>query len=77
MVKFVMFADRERVRKSSKKLKGSPFGIFEQFPKEIVEARRKLIPELKKARVENKEAYINVDNVDKLFINGREFKPDN
>ena len=74
MIKFVMFPDRERVRKSSKKLKGSHFGISEQFPKEMVEARRKLIPELKKARAGNKEAYINVD---KLFINGREFKPDN
>ena len=49
-----MFPERERVRKSSKKLKGSHFGISEQFPKESVEARRKLIPELKKARAGNK-----------------------
>ena len=36
VAKFAFYPDRERVRKSSKNLKGTQYGISEQFPKEII-----------------------------------------
>ncbi|XP_060551565.1 uncharacterized protein LOC132713112 [Ruditapes philippinarum] len=66
VAKFAYFPDRERVRASAKTLSGTQFGVAEQFPREIMETRRKLVPIMKKARDEGKEAYIKVD---KLYIN--------
>jgi hypothetical protein len=66
VAKFAFYPDKERVRKSAKNLKGKPYGIAEQFPKEVMETRRKLFPIMKKAREDGKEAYLSVD---KLFIN--------
>ena len=43
------FADRERVRKSAGKLKNTSYGISQQFPKEIMDKRRKLVPIMKDA----------------------------
>ena len=68
VVKFAFFPDRERVRKKSFRLKGTPFGISEQFPKEVLETRGKLVPIMKKVREDQKELYMTVDT---LFINGR------
>lgn len=50
---------------SAGKLRGKPYGISQQFPKEIMETRRKLIPIMKAARDSGKEAYMVVD---KLYI---------
>ncbi len=72
VAKFAYYPDREQVRKASKELKGTPYGISEQYPREVMETRQKLIPIMKKVREENKEAYLRVD---KLFIDGREYKP--
>lgn len=74
VAKFAYYPDRERVRKAGKELKGSMYGVSEQFPPEIMETRRQLIPELKKARKEGKEAYIKID---KLYINKRLYNPEN
>lgn len=71
VAKFAFYPDRERVRKNASKLKDTPYGIAEQYPREIMETRRKLFPIMKKARDEQKDAYIYVD---KLFINGKEYK---
>ena len=35
VAKFTYFKDRERVRKLAKRLKGTNFGVQEQFPEEI------------------------------------------
>ena len=74
VAKFAYFPDRERVRRSAKNLSGTPYGISEQFPKDVVDKRRKLVPIMKKARQEGKEAYIKVD---KLFINNQLYKEAN
>ena len=65
VVKFVMFPNRERVWKSA---------YLNSSRKKLLRLGASLFQSWKKERAENKEAYINVD---KLYINGREFKPDN
>ena len=71
VVKFTDYPDREKVRRAAKELKGTHYGISEQFPKEIVEQRRKLIPIMIQARKDGKEAYIKVD---KLYINNQIYR---
>ena len=71
VAKFTDFPDREKVRRSAKQLKGTEYGISEQFPREVVEQRRKLIPIMLQARKDGKEAFLKVD---KLFINNQEYK---
>lgn len=68
IAKFVLFKEREKVRKAAPyKLAGKPFGINEQFPKEINDRRKLLYPHYKHAkRLEKKAVMI----ADKLFVNG-------
>ncbi|KAK3103102.1 hypothetical protein FSP39_016437 [Pinctada imbricata] len=73
IAKFSSFKDKEAVRKAAPRLKGKPYGLNEQFPKEIVERRKTLIPHLKAAKQQNKKAVLKVD---KLFIDNRPFRPD-
>lgn len=68
VAKFTYFPDREKVRKAANVLGGTKFGVSQQFPKEVQEKRRTLVPIMKKAKADGKEAYIVVD---KLFINGK------
>ena len=70
--RFKSFKDREIVRKSATNLKGTTFGVSEQFPKEINERRKLLWPYYKEARKQNKKALIKRD---RLFIDGKEIKP--
>ena len=65
VAKFVYYPDRERVRKSARELKGTQYGIGEQFPPEILDIRRKLVPIMKKAKEDGHDAYININ---KLYI---------
>lgn len=46
-----------------KNLKGTNFFISEQFPKEITERRKKLLPRLKRAKEENRDAWISYDTL--------------
>lgn len=71
VAKFAYYPDRENVRKSAGNLRGKPFGISQQFPKEIMETRRKLVPIMKAARDNGKEAYMVVD---KLYIDKRLYR---
>ncbi|CAG2241201.1 unnamed protein product [Mytilus edulis] len=68
--RFKNFKDREIVRSSAKELKGTHYGIQEQFPKEINDKRKMLWPYFKQAREDKKKAYLKRD---KLFIDGNEF----
>ena len=65
VAKFAFYPDRERVRDSAKKLKNTNYGIAEQYPREVMDTRRKLIPIMRKAREDGREAYLRVD---KLYI---------
>ena len=44
VAKFAYYSDRELVRKNAGKLKDTPFGISQQFSKEIMETRKRLVP---------------------------------
>ena len=71
IAKFCFFQEREMVRSCAKNLDGSPYAVSQQFPKEVLEKRRSLIPTLKSLRDQGKRAYISVD---KLFVDGRIYK---
>ena len=74
MAKFVLYPDRERVRKAGSVLReaNSKYGVSQQFPKEIQDRRKALVPIMKQARNEGKDAYIVVDKlyIDKVLYMG-------
>jgi hypothetical protein len=47
---FNLFKERELVRRAGSALKSTPYFIHEQFPKEVSDKRRKLVPKMKEAR---------------------------
>ena len=65
VAKFVYYP--ERVRKASQVLRDtdSVYAVSQQYPKEVKESRRALVPIMKQARLNGSEAYIVVD---KLYI---------
>ncbi|KAK3085394.1 hypothetical protein FSP39_002714 [Pinctada imbricata] len=68
IAKFVLFKDRETVRKSARdKLTGTEFGISEQLPTEINDRRRELYPTYKMAKRQGKRANFVMD---KRYIDG-------
>ena len=65
VIRFLRYKDKEYIRKlAPEKLRGSPYGISEQFPKEIADRRRLLVPIMKKEKSDKKKATLVVD---KLF----------
>ena len=73
VAKFTLFKDRERVRRASHLLRGTRFGINEQFPEEIEQTRRKLYPVMRQLRRDNERVVLVKDN---LIVNGREVRPE-
>ena len=71
IAKFTLFKEREFVRKQWKSLSDSPHYVNEQFPKEVAEKRRKLLPKMKKARRDGDKAWLAYDT---LYVNGRAVK---
>ena len=67
VVKFSQYSDREKIRKSSGRLKGTNYGISPQYPPEVLANRKKLIPVMIKKRKEKKSAYLVGD---KLYVEG-------
>lgn len=77
VAKFTFYKDKELVRSVAlKTLIGSPFGVNEQFPKEIEEKRKLLYQEAKIARQnkQNKQNKVRLVR-DKLYINGQQYIP--
>lgn len=70
VVKFNYFKDKEYIKHRAFKLRGSRFGISDQYPMEIRERRKQLLPILKEAKEQGKRANLVVD---KLFIDGRQY----
>lgn len=68
IAKFTYFKDRDFVRKQWKELRGTAFHMYEQFPPEVIAKRKKLIPKLKEAREQKKNAWIAYDT---LYVDGR------
>ena len=67
VAKFAYYPDRERARKAGQVLRDtvSVYAVSQQYPKEVQERRRALVPIMKQARLNGSEAYIVVD---KLYI---------
>lgn len=58
VVKFTRFPQRELVRKSAFKLKNTDLSISEQFPREIQDRRKQLLPVLKQAKANNRKTVL-------------------
>ncbi|KAH3753329.1 hypothetical protein DPMN_032700 [Dreissena polymorpha] len=59
------------VRREWKHLSGTGCQMFEQFPPEVVEKRRKLVPKMKDAKKEGKRSWIVYDT---LYVDGKPVK---
>ncbi len=66
-----MSVDKEKILQHVRKLEGTNYGLLEQFPEEIQERRKKLVPEMKKAKASEKKAKLTGD---RLVIDGRTIK---
>ena len=68
VAKFSMHKDRESVKKYRSNLRGTQYAVFEQFPREINERRKSLVPKMKEAKSRNQQAWISYDT---LYIDGK------
>jgi hypothetical protein len=71
VAKFNYFPDNQRILSNAKMLKGTGIAISEQFPEEIVATRKRLYPEMKKARDAGRKTKLVRD---KLHIDGQLFR---
>jgi hypothetical protein len=71
VAKFTLFKEREMIRKQWKTLESTPFFVHEQFPREVSDKRRLLLPKMKEARKQGKTAWLAYDT---LYIDGRPVK---
>jgi hypothetical protein len=70
VAKFNYHQDRETIRRNAMKLRGTNIGIGEQFPAEIVKARKELYPELKKAKHNKNSLNLFSDEIEHLSWEG-------
>ena len=68
VAKFTLFKEREYVRKQWNTLEGSNYTVYEQFPKEVVEKRRRLQTKVRGHGSKGDTAWIAYDT---LYVNGR------
>ena len=71
VAKFTLFKDREMVKKQGKHLNRTGYYMFEQYPREISEKRKALVPQMKEAKQAGHRAWISYD---KLYVNGKVVK---
>lgn len=71
VAKFDHFKQKMLVKSRGRELRGTHFGVNDQFPKEILDRRRVLFPIRKKFLDEGCRAVVAVD---KLFINGQLYR---
>ena len=64
--------DKERILPNARTLAGSNYGISQDFWREIVEIRKGLIKAMKEAKKESHDTKLVYD---KLYINGRRYRP--
>lgn len=73
VARFIYFNDLKKVKESAYKLKGSNFGIGEQYPAVIEDRRKALYPVMKESKKAGDKAKLVRD---KLYINGKLYVPD-
>ena len=67
VIEFKSVSDKEKVKSYRKLLQNTGKYMHDQYPPEIVALRRKLVPIMKKAKDDNKTAYIKYN---KLYVDG-------
>ncbi|XP_052817962.1 uncharacterized protein LOC128243984 [Mya arenaria] len=67
VAKFTLFKERELVRSQSSALKGTGNYVFEQFPREVSEKRRRMVPRIKEEQRKGNRAWLSYDT---LYVNG-------
>ena len=67
VTRFLRYKDKETIKKASYKLKGTRFGLSDQFPKEIVARRAVLRPIEKDHKSRGQPAFLSID---KLYTTG-------
>ena len=67
VAKFSYFKDRETVRRQAKHLNHTEYFLFEQYPREIADKRKTLVPQMKDAIKSGHKAWLSYD---KLYIDG-------
>ena len=74
IARFTRYSDQERVRSiAAEKLKAKPqFSVYQQYPHEIYERRRKLIPKMKELKRKKHTVKLVYD---KLIVDGRRYNP--
>ena len=74
IVKFKDTDSKMLVKNAAKELdlKNTPFGVFDQYPPEVQEKRRSLIPKMLEAKAQHKKAVLVRD---KLYINNKLYEP--
>jgi len=72
ITKFTFHRDKEFVLSKAKNLRGTDFAIARDFPEEIVDKRRRLVPFLKDTKENGQDAKLIYN---KLYINGQRFRP--
>ena len=72
VARFSKFKDRELIRTNSNKLRQTNIFIYEQYPPEVIEERRRLVPEFKRCKREGIPCRLTHN---KLFVNGRRWLP--
>ena len=72
VARFIYYNDLQCVLKNAYKLRGSQFGISEQFPAEIVARRQKLYPKMREAKQQRREVVLVRD---RLYIDGEQYFP--
>ena len=73
IAKFLLFKDKELVLRNAHKLKNQACSISEDFCQRTREKRKMLLPHLKKAKEDDKRAFLRVDT---LYIEGTRFHVD-
>ena len=74
MAKFNFYQDKELIKhKCAEKLQNSKLAVGDQFPKEIQQRRRTLVPVMKTAQWNGHTAILSYD---KLYVDGKLYNPD-
>lgn len=73
IAKFEHYKQKELVKSKDKELRGTTFGLNDQFPREIQDRRRILVPFMKQFRQNGRKAVLTVD---RLYVDGQLYRND-
>lgn len=76
IARFLRYTDVEKILRKAPILKGTKYIIFQDFPKEILDARKRQLGALKEAKLNGKKAAFSKAEPDKLYIDGELYNPD-